>query len=80
MKMAEETTEAKTRNTACEVRTLNENGDPTGTQECDSQPKARAWIRANGHVGEYEIVRVLEKGIAVQEVTCTLRPLEEEGA
>ena len=69
----------KKRNTACEVRFFAEDGTMTGSFKCDSQPKARAQIREEKNVGRYEIVRVLEEGISVQEVTCTLQPLPAEG-
>ena len=79
--MAEETTEETTqkRNTACEVRFFEKNGTMTGSFKCDSQPKARARIRAEKNEGRYEIVRVLEEGIAELESTCTLQPLPAEG-
>ena len=76
--MAEENETPTKRNTACEVRFFGENGRPTGSQKCDSQPQARAWIRDNQNEGRYEIVRVLEEGMAVKQVTCTLEPLPEE--
>ena len=69
----------KKRNTACEVRFFEEDGTMTGAFGCESQPKARARIRAEKNVGRYEIVRVLEEGIAELESTCTLQPLPEEG-
>ena len=75
-----ETQEPTKRNTACEVRFFGENGRPTGSQKCDSQPQARAWIRENKIEARYEIVRVLEEGVAVLQSTCTLQPLPDEVA
>ena len=71
-------TPTKKRNMQCEVRMIGEDGQVASTQVCDNQPSARAWIRDNGEAGRFEIVRVLEEGVAVKQSTCTLQPLPVE--